>query len=294
MFRLRSLSVVPGAALAVGVAAGPLSLHPVADAAGHHHKHHHKHPVKFTVSSFNVLGFKHTAKGGDKASWPGGVHRMQGAIKLIRRFHVEVVGFQELQPEQFAAFKDGTDGRWHVYPGARLGNYAMHNSVAWRNKRWSVVDRSYLRIPYFHGRRVDMPVVTLRDAQTGRRVAFANFHNPADSKGPAQKWRNLARHKEIRLARRMQAEGIPLVLTGDMNEKERYFCAMTSHASMKAANGGRHTKRGRCVPPKPSGIDWIFGSPQVRFPEFYKVPRDEMHHISDHPFTAARVHIRRH
>ncbi len=64
---------------------------------------------------------------------------------------------------------------------------------------------------------------------------------------------------------------------------------------MKAANGGGRTRTGRCDPPNPSGIDWIFGSQRIRFADFYKVPRDRIEHrrISDHPFLAARVRIRR-
>lgn len=302
MFRLQSLAVGPAVALTLGLAVGPLTLGQVADAAGQRQAHHQgpkHHPpsrprntVKFTVATFNVLGYKHTAKGGRKAKWPDGVRRMHSTIKLIRRFGVDVVGFQELQEEQFRAFRRGTGHRWSLYPGARLGNYAMHNSIAWLTDHWTVVDRSYLRIPYFHGQRVKMPVVVLRDKQTRRRVAFANFHNPADTQGPAQKWRDMARHREIRFARRLQGKGLPLILTGDMNEQEHYFCAMTAHAPMKAANGGGRTKKGRCVPPRSSGIDWIFGSRRVRFTEFYKVPRDKTFHVSDHPFIASRVHIR--
>src|SRR4051794_29096713 len=116
MFRLRSLAIGPAVALTLGLAVGPLTLDPLADAAGH--KHRHPHTVKFTVATFNVLGFKHTAKGGDKAKWPDGVRRMHSTIKLIRRFHVDVVGLQELQEEQFKAFRHGTHGRWSLYPGA--------------------------------------------------------------------------------------------------------------------------------------------------------------------------------
>jgi endonuclease/exonuclease/phosphatase family metal-dependent hydrolase len=219
---------------------------------------------------------------------------MHSTVKLVRRFHVDVIGFQELQEEQFSAFRRDTHRRWSLYPGGRFDNYAMHNSIAWLHSHWTAVEKSYVRIPYFRGQLVNMPVVVLRDKETGRRVAFANFHNPADTMGPAEKWRKKARHREIRLARRMHARGIPLILTGDMNEQDSYFCAMTAHAPMKAANGGGHTRKGRCVPPQPSGIDWIFGSRRVRFTSFSKVPRYKMHRVSDHPFIAAGVHIRRH
>jgi endonuclease/exonuclease/phosphatase family metal-dependent hydrolase len=259
-------------------------------------KHKHKHGpayAKFTVSTFNVLGNRHTAKGGKHASWPGGAARMRRQMHLLENHGVDVVGFQELQPEQLSAFNHLTGPKWGVYPGGRLGNYATHNSIAWKKHHWTLIHASYLLIPYFHGERVKMPVVKLKDNRTGRRVYFANFHNPANSKGNAQKWRNMARRMEIRLARRIHEADVPLVLTGDMNEKERYFCAMTSRAPMKAANGGR-ARHGRCRPPRTTGIDWIFGSRNIEFWDFYKKPRDELVGVTDHPFlvTEARIHRR--
>jgi endonuclease/exonuclease/phosphatase family metal-dependent hydrolase len=257
------------------------------------HKHRHKHRVShFTVSTFNVLGYGHTDRGGDKASWPGGRKRMVRQVALLHKYEVDVVGFQELQPEQLHAFNRLTGRRWSVYPGKRFDRYATHNSVAWNNRHWSLVDKGYLHIPYFKGERVKMPVVKLADNKTGQRVYFANFHNPADSYGPAQKWRNKARKMEIRLARRIAKKGVPLVLTGDMNEQDRYFCAMTSKAPMKAANGGGH-RHGRCSPPQPSGIDWIFGSKRIHFSDFYRRPAYKMRRITDHPFIATEARIKK-
>lgn len=247
----------------------------------------------FTVATFNVLGHRHTAKGGSRASWPGGRKRMRPSLNLLHRYGIDVVGFQELQPEQLKAFNRATGKRWSAYPGARFDRYATHNSIAWNNRHWSLVQKGYLKIPYLQGERVRMPVVKLADNRTGQRVYFANFHNPADTFGNAQKWRNKARKMQIRLARRIHEKGVPLVITGDMNEQDRYFCAMTSRAPMKAANGGGHTRRGTCVPPKPSGIDWIFGSRRIGFWRFYKKPRPEMERISDHPFLATEARLKR-
>jgi endonuclease/exonuclease/phosphatase family metal-dependent hydrolase len=136
-----------------------------------------------------------------------------------------------------------------------------------------------------------MPIVTLRHRATGRVVRFANFHNPADTYGPAQRLRNKARRIEVRLARKLSRKG-HLVLTGDMNETKRYFCHMTGQAPMHAAIFGRH-KRGRCVPPKRMEIDWVFGSPQVKFPRARIAEGRMVSKTSDHAMVIARTKIRR-
>ncbi len=278
-----------GAAAAPHDAGGLEPSQLVADAKPKHENR--KRVSRFTVATFNVLGHRHTAKGGSRASWPGGRKRMRPSLRLLHRYGVDVVGFQELQPEQLKTFNRLTRKRWSVYPGSRFDRYATHNSIAWNTRHWSLADKGYLNIPYFDGERVKMPVVKLVDNRNGQRVYFANFHNPADTFGNAQKWRNKARKMQIRLALRIHEEGVPLVITGDMNEQDRYFCAMTSRAPMKAANGGYHTRRGACVPPKPSGIDWIFGSRRIDFWRFYKKPRPEMERISDHPFMASEARV---
>jgi endonuclease/exonuclease/phosphatase family metal-dependent hydrolase len=245
----------------------------------------------FVVASFNVLGWRHTAKGGRLASWPGGRARLKRTLRLVERYGVDVVGFQELQHPQIERFHTRTGSAWSLYPGDRFERMAGHNSIAWRTKMWKRQELGYLNIPYFRGVRVKMPVIELRHRKTGQVVRFANFHNPSNSKGNAQRWRTKARHMQVRLARQSTRK-VPLVITGDMNEKRRYFCHMVGRAPMHAANGGSATRK-RCRPPRTMGIDWIFGSRGVQFRWFEKVPRDRVAPTSDHPFLAAGVRIRR-
>src|SRR3712207_8725505 len=67
-------------------------------------------------------------------------------------------------------------------------------------------------------------------------------------------------------ARSLASRGIPVFLTGDMNEREEAFCDVTGRTSMVAAAGGTHD--GACKPPKNIGLDWIFSTPDVQLSEF--------------------------
>ena len=247
--------------------------------------------TRFHVASFNILGYNHTAKGGDRKGFVNGRKRMEYAYKVLKNNHVNVVGFQELQPQQFEKFNKMTGKRWSVYPGARFERIAMHNSIAWKTKKWDRVDADYINIPYFFGDPVKMPIVKLRHRNTGRTVYFANFHNPADSYGNAQKWRDIARKKQIELAKRKFREGVPLVITGDMNEREKYFCNMVAKAPMRAANGGKNPKNKPCNTPEPMGIDWIFGSRYIGFSHYKKLESKLVRRTTDHPFVVTRASI---
>ncbi len=285
------------AALALSTA-GPRTEEPTTGSPGTPFRLSAAHPrqaqqqdTSFHVASFNVLGYSHTVKGGDAKGYAGGEKRMEYAREVLRNRHVNVVGFQELQPQQFEKFKQLTGKRWSLYPGARLERIAMHNSIAWKKRVWEKLETGYLRIPYFFGDPVKMPVVKLRHKDTGRVVYFANFHNPADSFGEAQKWRDRARRKEIALANRAAEEHVPLIITGDMNERDKYFCNMVAKAPMRAANGGSHVPGQRCETPVPMGIDWIFGARSVDFTGYQKVETRLVQKTTDHPFVVARATI---
>ena len=244
--------------------------------------------TRFHVSSFNILGWTHTR---GSSRYADGVTRMKYAFEVMENHHVNVVGFQELQPQQLDKFNELTGKRWAVYPGGRFERIAMHNSIAWKTHKWQRVDASYINIPYFYGELVKMPVVLLRHRATDRLVYFANFHTPADSYGNAQKWRDQARRKQIDLANRIAEKGIPLVITGDMNERDKYFCNMVGKTNMRAANGGSNREGKPCETPDYMGIDWIFGSSSMSFTGYKRVETELVRKTTDHPFLVARARI---
>lgn len=246
-------------------------------------------PTVFRLSSFNILGFGHTKPGGNRKGWADGRTRMRWQIELLDERDIDLVGFQEFQPEQFETFTAEVGDAWGVYPGDKLARAAMHNSIAWRKDTWRLVKPGFIPIPYFDGVRIRMPVILLRHVVTGQEAWFGNFHNPANARGDAERWRDEATRLQIALANRLRNEtGLPVFITGDMNEKAEYFCKMTRGAPMIAANGGSNGSGG-CRPPSPIHVDWIFGPVETSF-SGYVADRSEMvRKSSDHPMVIAEA-----
>ena len=248
--------------------------------------------LSFVLSSFNVLGSSHTAPGGTRASKPPGPTRIRWAASLLARHGVDVVGFQEFQRDQQRTFLRVTGGRYDVYPGFSKGGKGSQNSIAWRTETWDVVDAGTIPIPYFNGNMWPMPVVLLENRETGLRAYFSNFHNPASvrSQGNQARWRRLAIAREIALVNRlMRQTDYPVFLTGDLNERESVFCAITGRTDMVAAKGGSNS--GACRPPGQVGIDWIFGSADVTFTNYREDRSPLVRRTTDHPMVLSKVRI---
>lgn len=248
--------------------------------------------LDFVLSSFNVLGSSHSRAGGTRSQMAPGQTRIRWASGLLARHGVDVVGFQEFQLDQARAFIAINRGRYDVYPGARLGGAGSQNSIAWRTDTWEVVDADTIAIPYFNGHTLPMPVVLLRNRETGLAAYFTNFHNPASTpRHPNQaRWRGRALAREIALVNQLIARtDLPVFLTGDLNEREDAFCAVTGRSAMSASSGGSHA--GSCRPPREIGIDWIFGSPDVTFSN-HRTDRSRLvNRTSDHPMVLSDVRI---
>jgi hypothetical protein len=254
-----------------------------------------KNDPAFRVASFNVLGWKHTEKGGRHARMASGEVRMTRAMRTLAHRSITVAGLQELQPPQFERFQQHTAGRWAAYPAGVLKGIHMHNSIIWNTSVWEPVEDGLhtIQIPYFGGKPVEMPYVQLRHLATGRLVWFANFHNPADGRGRGsqKKHRETAKRIQVELAKQLSQEG-PVILTGDMNERKTYFCTMVAKAPMVSASGGSATKR-KCDFPKKSRIDWVFGSKQhLQFSNYQLAETPYIRKTSDHPLIQADVTLK--
>ena len=252
-----------------------------------------KSETDFRVASFNILGYDHTR--GGKRGMRDGRTRMNDAIRFLDMRAVDVVGFQEFQPEQRERFMERTGTSWAHYPGFELPRPAVHNSIAWRTSHWTLVEAHSIDIPYFHGKLIKMPVILLKHNVTGKLVWFGNFHNPANSKGNAERYRDDAMRRQIELANALEAQGYPAIFTGDFNEREDFFCGFTRGTSWRAANGGSFGNAPKCVMPsretKP-GIDWIFGSPKVAFYNYKRYEGRLIQRITDHPAIVTDVSFR--
>lgn len=244
------------------------------------------------VASFNVLGANHTdPRNGNKASWPDSDVRTPNIIKILDNNGVDLVGFQELNRIQYDQFMKQTTG-WAMYPGNQMSNYATHNSIAWRTAQWQLLEANTIPIPYFKGRLIPMPYLLMRHVATGRLIWVANFHNPANTRtrGDASKWRAQAKAAQVALANKLHQTGVPLVMTGDMNERASYYCSLVSKAPMQAANGGS-VGAGRCQAPRDSRIDWIFGSDYLRFTNYVAQRTPLIQRTTDHPVVMADLFV---
>jgi endonuclease/exonuclease/phosphatase family metal-dependent hydrolase len=242
-------------------------------------------PTSFRVSSFNILGYDHTEKGGSKAKagYANGAVRMKWAVQLIKSHHVDVVGLQEFQPQQYEKWVRKASSQYDIFPGYIDTIGFLRNSIAWRKDKFRLVSTSWIKLPYFHGDVLRMPVVLLQSLQTGQQIYFMNFQNPADVRGNALKWRLIGQRLQIRLVNLLKtSNGLPIVWTGDMNSKQQVFCRVTKQAGMVSASGG-YRSASRCKPPRGMVVDWIFGS-NVQFSNYVqdrsrKVVRTTDHHM---------------
>ncbi len=268
------------AVVAVGVG-GPASLPRGASPPAPH--------ADFTVSSYNVLGSSHTDGSTEYAS---GTARIRSGVELLASHGTDVVGFNEMQPDQLATFLEVTDGDYGIYPGAELEPVNGRDSIAWSTSRWELVEARTFDIPYFDGRMRAMPVVLLRDKATGLGAYFVNVHNPAtNAKHPgSDPYRIQATTIEIDLVNELRLSGLPVIVLGDMNEREYYFCRMTGEAPMKAARGGTNID-GVCDADHPASVSWIFGSQGLGFSGYVEDETAREQKITDHRVLFSDVQI---
>lgn len=242
-------------------------------------------PVEFVVSSFNILGSSHTKNSRRFAPGPA---RARTVAQLLVNHEVEIVGFQEMQNNQRDVIDNLIGDRYAMFPGASMSERESVNSIAWDVTRWEAVDSRVVDIPYFQGRIRKMPLVRLQNRSNDAQVWVGNFHNPANAGwGDNEKWRDRATQIEIQLANDLiEADGIPVIYTGDFNEREDVFCPMVGLTPLVAANGGSND--GSCRPPTPTRIDWIFGS-DITWLSYLADEGALVRRTSDHPMIVAHA-----
>jgi hypothetical protein len=245
--------------------------------------------LEFRLTTFNMLGSSHTSRSGKRPGMASGRVRAGRAAILLARHATDVAGFQELQGDQLVAMQRHTS--MDFYPGFSLRRRDSENSIGWRRDKFVAVERRTVTIPYFNGHGRAMPYVRLKNLDTGLEAWFANFHNPADTRQyhHQQRYRTRATAIEVNLANRLMRTGLPVFITGDMNERDSYFCRLTAGAPMVAARGGSHS--GGCRPGNPRAVDWIFGSQGVTFSGYAEDRSHLVDITTDHPVVSTSVRI---
>lgn len=227
----------------------------------------------FNVSSFNVLGSSHTAGGGNKPGMDSGVDRIRGAVAAMKSHNVDIAGMQEFQGDQQAAFK-------RLAPNFGVVG-EKDNAIVYNKEKFRLVEKRSFSIPYFEGHKREMPIAKLEDKATGKQMWVVNIHNPADTKDHPHNAANRAKAISIEqdLMRQLQATGLPVIFTGDFNDRNSVDGSM-DRAGMNSAAPNQAR----------SEIDYIFGS-GVNFSNYTADHRTQASGTSDHPIVVSTATI---
>ena len=263
-FRLQhgtSLSLKPAAALARKVAA----LSPARST--------------FTIAQSNILGSQHTAGRGGFGSGP---YRAGITASLLQARGADVGGMQEVQSDQLAALRSRMPS-YSFWPGSSLGHNGERLQIYWRSSQFSMVKSGSVTYT-FASQRIPLPYVLLRDNASGAEFWMITTHNSA---GGLEGQRDSATGIEISLINQLKATGLPVLITGDMNEHTEFFCRVAASTGMVAANGG--SGAGGChLPPPPLRVDWIMGGGGVSF-SGYRQDGAGLGRASDHYYLYSQV-----
>lgn len=241
-------------------------------------------PFDMKIATFNVLGSQHTAgRGGYGPGWK----RARMTAQTIASKRVHVIGLQEVQLDQLKVLQKRLPN-YGIWPGTRLGNQGVRLQIAWNKGQFQLLNTGHIMTRFDRQTR-PIPWVKLRDRETGRAIFMVTIHN---SPLGLEAERDSATRKEIALIRRLRREHVATFVTGDMNEKEEWYCKVVGGTDLRAANGGNPNAR-RCQPPKRRlRIDWILGGRRVAFYDYRETRGPKVRRISDHEFISARVKVK--
>lgn len=242
----------------------------------------------FRLASFNMLGSQHTARGGDKPGFASGVQRARWAVSLMNDRGYDVAGLQEAQRDQLAVVL--SSGDWKSFPDpATSRTPATAQSVVWRDDVWELVEGRSFPIPFLDQQR-QQPMVLLRHRATGREMWFVNVHlAPRRDRRDGEGERNAGTLALAAQVRGLQEAGLPIAVTGDMNEHGEIYCDLTSTTALVSASGGSNS--GRCLPPRRMRVDWVFGTPDLGWSGFRFAVDAQVRRVTDHTIPVVEVTV---
>ncbi len=239
--------------------------------------------VRFRVVTFNVLGSMHTAPRSDAQQFAPARVRLDWAMDYLHSIRASIVGFQELEHDQYRWFLQSRDRRYKLWPGDTQRT-TPQASIGYDRSQWKFLAGRTVSIP-FMGMTRTMPLIRLQHRASGKKIWVMNVHNaPRDLLAQ----RKVALRREIRALRPITG---PVLFIGDFNEGRRAYCAVTGELPYHAAKGGDPDAR-RCTPPPGHlRIDWIFGK-RVRFSDYREARTALVARTTDHSVLSANVTLR--
>lgn len=240
-------------------------------------------PFDVRIGSFNVLGSQHTGAGGDRQGFPDDSLRANRTADLINGYGLDIIGLQELQSDQFNTISSRTG--LAAYPGYDWGPNDTDNTILYDGDRFEMVsgDRFYVT---FGGRPRPQPILRLRVRETGREFYVINTHPAAGASRTGERQRG--QDALAGVVSGLRSTGLPVLVTGDMNDREEFYCRVVGPLGLVAANGGG---AGCSPPPSPVSVDWVVGTPDITFDGYVRDTRPTDQRTSDHFLIVATAHV---
>lgn len=242
-------------------------------------------PFTLRVGTFNVLGSQHTVPGGPRAGYPPASTRTPAAANLIIKHGVDIIGTQELQADQLRGLQARTG--MAAYPGFTWGEVETDNSILYDPGMFELVSGDSFTIP-FMGRPRPQPIARFRHLATGREFFVVNTH-PSAGDGPYLAQRRQGQGALVSVVNNLQESGLPVLVTGDMNDREEFYCRVVPAAGLVASNGGSYASGCR-PPPSPLPVDWVVGS-GITWSGYWRDTTPVDQRISDHFIISATADV---
>ncbi|MCW2820083.1 MAG: Type phosphodiesterase / nucleotide pyrophosphatase [Marmoricola sp.] len=236
-------------------------------------------PLRLRVVTYNTLGSLRTEPGGDLAYRVPADLRAQLGADVLRQQSPDVVGMQELRPNQIADFRREFPG-YVLWSDYGPGNIGRPTGIMWNDARFAKVGSGSVDVPSM-GITRRMTWVQLQDRSTGRQFAYFNVHN---SPGARQSERDEDLRREVAVIAQLRASGVPVLFAGDTNEHEQALCTVITQTDLVAASGGSVVD-GVCKPPARIRIDQIFGN--ATFSDYVVIQPPLVQRATDHAIVAA-------
>ena len=242
-------------------------------------------PVDVRVGTFNVLGSQHTDADGPRRPFPPASVRTAHTASLVAKHGVDILGTQELQDDQLRDLQGRTG--MAAYPGFGWGSKETDNSILWDPGVFEMVSGSRFTVTFVDRPR-PQPILRLRHLATGRELYVVNTHpSPGDGRYLTQ--RRNAQATLVSVVNDLRATGLPVLVTGDMNDRGEFYCRVVPQTGMVASNGGSYGA-GCNPPPEPMPVDWVVGS-GVTWSGYWRDTSATEQRTSDHFFVSALARL---
>ncbi|WP_445258247.1 endonuclease/exonuclease/phosphatase family protein [Nocardioides aurantiacus] len=240
-------------------------------------------PLTLRLMTYNLLGSHHTEPGGVHAAMAPAELRSQWGADIVREQQADVVGLQEVRPNQISAFARELPG-YDMWPVTAIGSLGRPNQIIWKSSRFTKLDDGYVEVPSMGVTR-RMPYVLLKDRTTARTFWYFNIHN---SPGDRQAERDRDLVLETATVNQLRADGTPVFLGGDFNERDRALCTVLAKTDLESSAGGSHDGT-TCTTPSRMRIDWIFGNGELSAYAMMQPPL--VRYATDHWVVATTVRL---